>query len=231
MRNSCTSNVCAGGDGRIGADACERDLDACLSEVGAVGHVDAELETTESIEVGCARSDLVSLGVERAVPHRDPVAVERELAVLGCREPADPTRHADGLAGLVDATVVEDVPATVVGPRLALPPFPPIGDQERGAIAGIGPQPDDAGGAEIELGQAFLVGGGDAAVAEQLDRNTAHRLAGEQICGPHDELVVAVDRIESERDALDPRNGRPVAPIVLVVLGELSSRFDPDDDL
>jgi hypothetical protein len=84
---------------------------------------------------------------------------------------------------------------------------------------------------EREPGQPVVVGAGHAAVAEQLDRHVADRLAGEHVGGPDQHLAAVVHCGDRQRRRLHPRDRRAVLPVQLVVLAVRLDRLDAHDEL
>ena len=196
-----------------GARAREFHVDVGGARVRLLGDVDREVEAAECVERHRAGRELVALRVVRPIVDRGLAGDHLELGigVEFTHESGDP----HGLARSVDATVVDDVPATVVRLRLTRPTLEPSGGEHGGAVTGRRHESGDAGSRQLDPSEAVGVGGDRLATTEQLDRRVADGFAGRQVGGPDQQFLVGHEGVDAERRRLDPGDDRLVLPVLV----------------
>ena len=193
------------------------------------GDGERQIEPAQLAERRVTLADGDALGVVDDVVH-GAAGDDVQPLVAGGREPADEALHRHRLTGPVGVTVVDHVPAGIVGERVARPvALVEVVRQERDIRTRRGGHGSDRVRAEIDPRDTIVPGGGRGDRAITTDRCDLHA-SGRRACGqvgrPDAQLVVVGESVDAELGGLQPRHGRPVEPVAVVVLTVGLGRFD-----
>ena len=122
---------------------------------------------------------------------------------------ADPALNPSGLARLVQAAVIHDVPAQLI---VAFPAFGPELADQGNITVGAGHHATRSVG-KVDSGDAVVVGYAGSAT-DHLDGCSVDRLPCCQVGDPGNRLLIVGDGVESKFGALHPDGEWFVAPVV-----------------